>query len=38
MKRFITSVTLLVCTLLMSGSITQLIAQGPTGGGGDSFR
>lgn len=39
MKRFIASATLFVCTLLMSGSITQLIAQDPTavGGGGQDL-
>jgi hypothetical protein len=34
MKRFITSVALLVCTMLMTGSFVQLVAQPNTGGGG----
>jgi len=38
MKRFITSVALLVCTMLMTGSFVQLVAQPNTGGGGAFFR
>ena len=36
MKRFTTFVALLVCTMIISGSVVQLRAQGPTavGGGG----
>lgn len=34
MKRFITSVALLVCTMLMTGSFVQLVAQPNTAGGG----
>ena len=37
MKRFITSVTLLVCTLLVSGSIVQLVAQPNAAGGGSTY-
>ena len=38
MKRFITSATLLVCTLLMSGSFVQLVAQPNAAGGGGNYR
>ena len=36
MKRFTTFVALFVCTMIISGSVVQLRAQGPTavGGGG----
>ncbi len=34
MKRFITSVALLVCSLLMAGSYVQVVAQPNTAGGG----
>ena len=38
MKRFITSVTLLVCTLLVSGSFVQLVAQPNAAGGGSTYQ
>jgi hypothetical protein len=39
MKRFTTFVALLVCTMIISGSVVQLRAQGPTavGGGAQIF-